>query len=116
MSIDSMIDMDQRQENDRFRDDRTQQQGENPLVVAHRWLRGRYRYVVPIAICLVCIGAMAGFAIVPLVYEGQGSIGITPTKEPILYSLNSMTRPKTEFDTFVERCIVSSLSQKSVSP
>lgn len=105
MSIDSMINMDQRQENNWFRDGRTQQQGENPLVVAHRWLRGRYRYVVPIAICLVCIGAMAGFTIVPLVYEGQGSIGITPTKEPILYSLNSMTRPKTEFDTFVERQI-----------
>ena len=41
MSIDSMINMDQRQENNWFRDGRTQQQGENPLVVAHRWLRGR---------------------------------------------------------------------------
>lgn len=58
---------------------------ENPLLFVHRRMRGRYKYAIPLAFVLACIGGVAGFFVLKPKFESQGIVAIAPTGQRILF-------------------------------
>jgi Mrp family chromosome partitioning ATPase/uncharacterized protein involved in exopolysaccharide biosynthesis len=73
----------------------------NPLAALHNALRGRYWWVVPIALMLAAVGVGVGYRVMPPKYEGVGLIRIRPYTPKVLYT-NDQNSVMPMFDSFME--------------
>lgn len=73
----------------------------SPLLLIHRYLRGRYRLACALALVLAVGGAVFGWLALPPVYTSRGIIRVAPTLPKILYETEENQLPKM-FDAFVE--------------
>jgi len=78
-----------------------QKPAENPLLLLHKFLRGRYLLAIGLAVLLGPIGAAIGFMAVQLEYTSTSTIRIAPVLPKILFETdaNSMVPM---FDSFVQ--------------
>ena len=58
----------------------------NPLLMVHRRLRDKYRYVIPAGLVLGVSAAFAAHKMIPDTYESVGVLEITPAPQRILYT------------------------------
>lgn len=66
---------------------------ENPLLIAHRLLRGRYPYAIALGVVLGVIGAAAGYLVIKPEYESRGIIQVAPTLPKVLYESEDSSVP-----------------------
>lgn len=74
---------------------------ENPLVLAHRLLRGRYMFAIPLAILVAPLGAIVGYRLRAPVYSSQGLVQVQSSIPKILYDTEE-NAPLDSFDAYVE--------------
>jgi succinoglycan biosynthesis transport protein ExoP len=74
--------------------------GENPVLILHRLLRGRYWLAILLAGVLGPIGAVIGYKALPPKYESQAAIRIAPVLPKILYE-NEENAMIPMFDAYV---------------
>ncbi len=73
----------------------------NPLLIAHRALRGRYVVAVVLAVIVGCAGSYAGWIATKPMYESQGWIRAFPRQQRILYETPENTAIPM-FDAYVK--------------
>lgn len=66
---------------------------DNPILMLHRHLRGRYRWVVIVGLLLAVPLAAAGYLAVKPTYTSTGMIRIAPTMTVIMYNLEDAKVP-----------------------
>ncbi len=76
------------------------QQPENPLLFAHRLLRGRYPWAIGLALTLGLAGAAAGYFAMKPKYQSEGIIQVLPTTPSVLYGTEENEVPP-NFDSWV---------------
>ena len=86
--------------------------GENPLLLVHKLLRGRYWLAILLAAVLGPIGAVAGYKAVSLEYTSNSTIRILPVLPKILFD-NDQNSMMPMFDSFLQTQ-VSLLSSRRV--
>lgn len=79
-----------------------EQQVENPLLMVHRRLRGRYPLAIALAILFAIPGAYVGWNLKKPKYLSTGIIRVAPTLQPILYHESPENEVPPMFDAFVE--------------
>ena len=72
----------------------------NPLLLAHRALRGRYVLAITIGVLLAVPGALVGYKLVAPVYTSTGVISIDPTGRRLIYE-TEFNEQIASFDSFV---------------
>lgn len=73
---------------------------ENPLLMLHRYLRGRYPVALALAVIFAVPGAIVGYAAVKPTYSSTGIVRVAPTLPHLVYeSADSRVPPM--FDSFV---------------
>ncbi len=77
-----------------------QPQAENPLLFAHRLLRGRYPWAIGLAAVLGVSGACAGFFAMKPMFQSEGLIQVVPTSPSVLYDIPENEVPP-NFDSWV---------------
>ena len=73
---------------------------ENPLLLAHRLLRGRYPLAITLGVTLGVIGSAAGYLVMKPSYQSNGIIQIAPTLPKVLYDSEESKVPAM-FESFV---------------
>ena len=73
---------------------------ENPLLLVHRLLRGRYHLAIGLGIALAAIGAVGGYLAVKPQYASEGMIQIIPAIPKVLYDSEESQVPPL-FESFV---------------
>jgi polysaccharide biosynthesis transport protein len=61
------------------------QQPENPILLLHRYLRGRYPLAIILAVVLAVPGAMVGYRLTQPIYTSKGIVRIAPTLPVVMY-------------------------------
>lgn len=84
---------------DRDFDDRPAH-AENPLLLVHRLLRGRYLLAIGLALVLGVVGAGAGYFAMKPMFRSEGLIRVQPTLPTVLYQTEESEVPPM-FDSFV---------------
>ena len=72
----------------------------NPLLMVHRRLRDKYRYVIPAGLVLGVSAAFAAHKMIPDTYESVGVLQITPASPRVLYA-TEQNQPVPMFDAWV---------------
>ena len=78
-----------------------QKPAENPLLLLHKFLRGRYLLAIGLAVLLGPIGAAIGFMAVQLEYTSSATISIAPVLPKILFDSDE-TSMMPMFDSYVQ--------------
>ena len=73
---------------------------ENPLLFVHKRMRGRYRYAIPLALVLACVGSVMGYFLTKPKFDSVGLVNIQPAQDRVLYQTEQNTVPPM-FDAFV---------------
>lgn len=73
----------------------------NPLMLVHRYLRGRYPLAVALGALLAVPCAVIGYKVMPPKYTSTGVVNIAPTRPYILYE-NEFTEGMSSFSSFVQ--------------
>lgn len=60
---------------------------QNPLLLVHRFMRGRYLYAFILAALLAPVGAIAGYLAMPGKYVSAAQIQVPAALDPILYNV-----------------------------
>jgi Mrp family chromosome partitioning ATPase len=87
---------------------------QNALRLAHRFLRGRYRWVIVLAILFGGLGAYAGYHHGSKIYTCTGSIRVNYYLDPVLYTNPDVSGTLPGFDAFVEAQAEAMTSRKVV--
>lgn len=83
-------------------EDRAEGAGANPLLAAHRVLRGRYAWAACLGVALAAPLAWLGYHSKTPMYTSQGVVAIAPTKRQVLFATED-NQAIPFFDQYVER-------------
>jgi polysaccharide biosynthesis transport protein len=75
-------------------------QPENPLLLLHRFLRGRYPLAIALAVVLAIPGGIGGYMAMRPVYASTGLVRVAPTLPRLMYA-NEDNQVPPMFDSFV---------------
>jgi Mrp family chromosome partitioning ATPase len=87
--------------------------GQNPLLLIHSLLRGRYKWAIPLALVLGIIGGLVGYRVRPARYRSVGLIRIKAIVPKVLYS-SEQNSVMPMFDAFVQSQVMLIQSQRLV--
>jgi len=74
--------------------------GGNPWELLNDRLRGRWKFVLPLALVLGIVASVIGYTIAPVKYVSRGHVVITPKLKPIVKEIPE-TEPLAFYDDFV---------------
>ncbi|HEX2972350.1 MAG TPA: hypothetical protein VHP11_08445, partial [Tepidisphaeraceae bacterium] len=87
--------------------------GQNPLLLIHSLLRGRYKWAIPVALVVGIIGSLVGYHVRPARYRSTGLIRIKAVMPKVLYS-SEQNSVMPMFDAYVQSQVMLIQSQRLV--